>query len=187
MTRLLIFSVWRLAIFQRLTGSTDTVLAAVAAKGVKEMTYHRDYCARSVVTLAQGTDQSRARMVTGLHTHWPFVEELFQADDVSGTVGVEPASVRGAFDEVIDQVLTAADLPRPAVTAVAGGGGRAGIHTEAMTARHGRGRFGHHAAPLDRDFGPGQQRCRGDPLVWQSSIEHRGDELDEGKVRLECT
>jgi hypothetical protein len=46
MARLLVFSTWRLAVLQRLTASRDAVLAAVASKGVKELTYHRDYAAR---------------------------------------------------------------------------------------------------------------------------------------------
>src|SRR5580765_796581 len=41
--RLLIFSAWRLALFDKLSYSPDPVLAAIATKGVKELTYHRDY------------------------------------------------------------------------------------------------------------------------------------------------
>ena len=58
--RLLLFSTWRLALLQRLVSSRDHVLAAIAAKGVKEVTYHRDYAGRWFLTLAQGTDESRA-------------------------------------------------------------------------------------------------------------------------------
>ena len=47
--RLLIFSAWRLALFGRLAESADPVLAAIAAKGVKELTYHRDYAAQWVI------------------------------------------------------------------------------------------------------------------------------------------
>ncbi|MDQ2725230.1 MAG: phenylacetate-CoA oxygenase subunit PaaC, partial [Actinomycetota bacterium] len=40
MARLLVLSTWRLALFTHLTASLDPVLAAVAAKGVPELTYH---------------------------------------------------------------------------------------------------------------------------------------------------
>ena len=50
--RVLLFSVWRMATFEKLRESRDHVLAAVAAKGVKELAYHRDYAARWFVTLA---------------------------------------------------------------------------------------------------------------------------------------
>ena len=44
--QLLVFASWRLALLQRLAASRDPVLAAIAAKAVKEVTYHRDYAAR---------------------------------------------------------------------------------------------------------------------------------------------
>src|ERR1700684_3415368 len=59
--RLLIFSTWRLALFVKLaklqwsTGAPDPVLAAIAAKGANELTYHRDYAAQWVVRLGDGT------------------------------------------------------------------------------------------------------------------------------------
>src|SRR5690349_3837168 len=46
--RLLVLASWRLAHFERLAGSADPVLAAIAAKGVKELTYHRQYAAEWV-------------------------------------------------------------------------------------------------------------------------------------------
>lgn len=123
MARLLIFTVWRLEIFQKLAGSKDHVLAAVAAKGIKEMTYHRDYSARWVVTLAQGTEESRRRMIAGLAIHWPFVEELFDAN--RSTIQIAP--IRAEFDDILGQVLVAADLAAPDAEPAT-----VGIHTEAM-------------------------------------------------------
>src|SRR5690606_41195154 len=61
MARLLVFATWRLAQLQRLTSSIDPVLAAIAAKGVKEVTYHRDYAAQWVVRLGDGTELSHER------------------------------------------------------------------------------------------------------------------------------
>lgn len=122
MARLLVFSAWRLALLEQLRSSADPVLAAVAEKGVKEVRYHREHAARWCITLAQGTNVSRDRMVAGLRTVWPDVAELG---------GTDPAD---AFDEamrVIDQVLEAAGLERPDVSA-AEGRGRDGIHTESF-------------------------------------------------------
>ena len=47
------------------TASRDPVLAAVAAKGVKELSYHRDYAGRWFLTLARGTEESRRRLLDG--------------------------------------------------------------------------------------------------------------------------
>ena len=54
----------------------DPVLAAIAAKGVKELTYHRDYAGRWFLTLAQGTEESRRRLLAGLTALWPLYDEL---------------------------------------------------------------------------------------------------------------
>src|SRR5918994_5552 len=106
--RVLLFSVWRLATFERLRTSRDHVLAAVAAKGVKELAYHRDYAARWFVTLAQGTDESRRRLVTSLDALWPLWPELFDTHPVEAAaaetgVGVDPATAREAAEAGLDQ------------------------------------------------------------------------------------
>ncbi len=75
-TRVLLFATARLAVFARLTQSRDHVLAAVAAKGVKELAYHRDYAGRWFLTLAQGTDESRRRLLAALDALWPLYPEL---------------------------------------------------------------------------------------------------------------
>jgi ring-1,2-phenylacetyl-CoA epoxidase subunit PaaC len=128
--RLLVFSTWRLALLERLASADDPVLAAVAAKGVKEVAYHRDHAARWAVRLGDGTEVSRVRMEAGLRRIWPYVPELFASES-----GVDQADVRAEFDAVIDQVLAAAGLGRPEAgtrAGVSGRMGRDGVHTEAM-------------------------------------------------------
>lgn len=131
-SRLLVFSTWRLALFERLTESRDPVLAAIALKGVKELTYHRDYAAQWVVRLGDGTDVSRAKMQHALRVVWPYVDELF---DAHLPASIEPRLDRSEFDVVLDTVLATATLDRPDVqrrAAVAGKTGRDGVHTEAL-------------------------------------------------------
>ncbi|NKE58428.1 phenylacetate-CoA oxygenase subunit PaaC [Lentzea sp. PSKA42] len=136
--RLLVFSSWRLALFSCLRGSADPVLAAVAEKGLKELAYHRDHAAQWTVRLGDGTDESHRRMQAGLERVWPFVDELFARHRVEAAltgVAVDPASLRSEVDGVLDAVLSAAGLTRPAdrrAARVAGMAGRDGVHTEAM-------------------------------------------------------
>ena len=138
--RLFVFSTWRLALLRRLVSSVDPVLAAIADKGVKEVTYHRDYAAQWLVRLGDGTPVSHERMQEGLDAVWPYVGEVFTPHPVelalSGArVGVDPRELRGEFDDVLAQALRAATLrvPEvPAVGGVSGHTGRDGIHTEAM-------------------------------------------------------
>jgi ring-1,2-phenylacetyl-CoA epoxidase subunit PaaC len=134
--RLLIFSTWRLSLFQSLSSAADTVfpvdpvLAAIAAKGVNELAYHRDYAASWVVRLGDGTSFSHEKAQAALDATWPLAGELFRPDpDALGTVEA------GAFDAVIDTVLATATLDRPQsvpLAAVSGKTGRDGVHTEAM-------------------------------------------------------
>jgi ring-1,2-phenylacetyl-CoA epoxidase subunit PaaC len=134
--RLLVFSTWRLAVFERLTSSADPVLAAIAAKGVKELAYHRDHAAQWTLRLAGGTAYSRERMTAGLERVWPLVAELFTPHEVErrlAGVAVDPSSVRAEFDAVLAQVLTAASLEAPTVEPAAALRGRDGLHTEAMS------------------------------------------------------
>jgi ring-1,2-phenylacetyl-CoA epoxidase subunit PaaC len=136
--RLLVFSTWRLAQLMRLRDSADPVLAAVAAAGVKEVTYHRDYAAQWTVRLGDGTDYSRQRLEVGLAAVAPLVVELFvpsAVEDRLAGAAVNPADLRPEFDAVIAQVLAAAKLDWPEVAGlagVAGQAGRDGVHTEAM-------------------------------------------------------
>ena len=136
--RLLVFSAWRLAVFDALRASADPVLAAIAAKGVNELAYHRDYAARWVVRLGDGTELSHAKMQAGLAAAWPFLEELFTPHPVEAAlagVAVDVREIRGEVDAVLDTVLAAATLSRPAAVpraGVAGRAGRDGVHTEAF-------------------------------------------------------
>jgi ring-1,2-phenylacetyl-CoA epoxidase subunit PaaC len=132
--RLLVFATWRLALLDRLASSRDPVLAAIAAKGVKELTYHRDYAAGWVVRLGDGTELSHERMRAGLDAVWPLVGELFRPHEIelrlaAAGVAVDPAGLRPEFDAVIAEVCAAATLAPPGGEAGGGeAGGRDGVH-----------------------------------------------------------
>jgi ring-1,2-phenylacetyl-CoA epoxidase subunit PaaC len=130
--RLFVFSTWRLALLQRLESSADPVLSAIAAKGVKELTYHRDYAAQWLIRLGDGTGLSHERMQEGLAEVWPYVGELFTTHPLEL---VDAATLRPEFDAVVDQVFAAATVERPEtgdVAGVSGRTGRDGVHTEKM-------------------------------------------------------
>lgn len=139
--RLLLFAIARLAILQRLSGSGDAVLAAVAAKGVKELTYHRDWAGRWFLTLAQGTEESRRRLTGAFEQLWPLRDELVTPHPIevslaAAGIAVDPSSIREEIEAVLDQVLTVSEMDRPQRGALAGVGGRAGrdgMHTEALS------------------------------------------------------
>ncbi|MFB9653346.1 1,2-phenylacetyl-CoA epoxidase subunit PaaC [Pseudarthrobacter oxydans] len=132
--RQFVVSYYQFLLYSRLTESKDATLAAIAAKAVKEVDYHRDHAAQWVLRLAGGTEESRKRMIHGLRIMWPYVEELFRDDDLTGRlaeagIAVAPSSLKEDFDRLTGEVLTEAGLEVPDVPA-APGGGRQGRHSE---------------------------------------------------------
>ncbi|MGH9154716.1 MAG: 1,2-phenylacetyl-CoA epoxidase subunit PaaC, partial [Acidimicrobiales bacterium] len=137
--RQLLFSAYQLALYRRLAASSDPTLAAVAAKGGKEVDYHLDHASGWVIRLGDGTEESRTRMHDALISLWPFTHELFDADDLTARlvatgVAVDPAGLREQWERAVEGVLEEATLghlvSRLAADSWRPGGGRLGRHTE---------------------------------------------------------
>ncbi|HEY6378407.1 MAG TPA: 1,2-phenylacetyl-CoA epoxidase subunit PaaC [Candidatus Dormibacteraeota bacterium] len=134
--RQLLFSTYQVGLWEALASSADETLAAIAARAVKEATYHRDHAVLWTLRLGDGTVESRARMERGLAAMWPYSGELFEEDGllrdlVARGIAAGPAPLREGWDAFIDGVLAEATLRRPAGT-WAPTGGRSGLHTEAF-------------------------------------------------------
>ena len=119
-------------LYGRLRASSDPVLAAIAAKAVKEVDYHRDHADQWMLRLALGTDESRRRLLTAITDLWPSVSELFEDEPLNDRlegIAPRPSSLREAFDASVEPVVREAELDLPA-TFVDAGGGRRGRHSE---------------------------------------------------------
>jgi ring-1,2-phenylacetyl-CoA epoxidase subunit PaaC len=134
MARQALFSTWQELLFDGLCGSADPVIAAVAAKAVKEVAYHARFACEWVVRLGDGTDESRRRISEGLDWMWRFTGELFEADEVTDAlvaagVAVDPAGLREPWNARIGAMLAEAGLERPGDQRPVLGG-RRGRHSE---------------------------------------------------------
>jgi ring-1,2-phenylacetyl-CoA epoxidase subunit PaaC len=134
--RLLVLSTWQVHLYRALCGSSDPVVAAISAKAVKEVDYHRDHARQWTLRLGLGTDVSRDRMLTALDLVAPYVAELFDDDSLTESVvaqgiGVQPSALRTTVERDLDAVLAEAGLSRPETTWRARGG-RSGLHSTAM-------------------------------------------------------
>jgi ring-1,2-phenylacetyl-CoA epoxidase subunit PaaC len=132
--RQFLFSTYQELLFEQLKTSKDARLAAITAKAVKEVAYHRQLASDWVIRLGDGTDESKARMNAGLDWMWRFVDELFEMDALETKlakegVAIDKAALRPRWDEHINAVLAEATLPRPAARRPVVGG-RAGRHSE---------------------------------------------------------
>jgi ring-1,2-phenylacetyl-CoA epoxidase subunit PaaC len=135
MARLLVFSAYQHPLYERLTASADETIAAIAAKAVKEVAYHRDHARLWVVRLGDGTPESHERMVGGLERVWPYVDELFETDELeqrlaAEAVAVDRSTLRDGWTDFVREVLDEATLDWPDEPLFRGTGGRSGLHTE---------------------------------------------------------
>ncbi len=136
MLRQFYFAAFMHPFWERASGSTDETLAGIAAKAVKEVSYHVRHCGEWVIRLGDGTEESAARMKAAVEALAPYVDELFETDAVSEAVsqaGIAPApaSLRPSFDSTVQSVFAEAFLDMPE-TAWPQTGGRQGRHGEAM-------------------------------------------------------
>ena len=134
MVRHLLFSTWQHLLYQRLANSADQAIREIAAKGVKEVAYHRELAAEWVIRLGDGTEESRTRTIDGLDWCWRFVPELFEVDGeleeaITCGIAADPRSFEAEYRAAISAVLTEATLAVPA-DARAILGGRRGHHSE---------------------------------------------------------
>ncbi|HEX8442706.1 MAG TPA: 1,2-phenylacetyl-CoA epoxidase subunit PaaC [Allosphingosinicella sp.] len=134
MARQFLFSTWQKMLFEHLRSSRDPLIAAVAAKAVKEVTYHEELSVEWVIRLGDGTEESRRRMQDGLEWNWRFIPELFEMDHVATEMserGIAPdlSAMRDDFHRKVQAVVAEAtlDLPREQRPIL---GGRRGHHSE---------------------------------------------------------
>ncbi len=123
---------YQFLLYRELSHSSDPMLAAIAAKAVKEVDYHLDHSTQWVLRLSGGTEESRRRMIAGLETMWPFAGELFEDDPLTeqvGDGGVVPSSLKKEFNQATGAVLAQAEVAVP-TQPMATGGGRRGRHSE---------------------------------------------------------
>jgi ring-1,2-phenylacetyl-CoA epoxidase subunit PaaC len=125
---------WQLEIYQGLCASSDTRLAAIAAKALKETRYHCRFSSGWLVRLGDGTQESQLRVQRALDELWRFTAELFTPDEVDermSAAGIAPAlpELASRWSARIDADLAAATLRRPATQPYPWHGKR-GVHTE---------------------------------------------------------
>ena len=132
--RQFLFDAWDVLVLERLTSASNTTLAGIAAKALKEAKYHLRHTAEWVRMLGDGTAESHARAQRALDDLWPYTAELFLVDDVDRRAiaagsGVDLDALRPRWRQTVEQVFADATLTVPKDGFVPRGG-RIGRHTE---------------------------------------------------------
>jgi ring-1,2-phenylacetyl-CoA epoxidase subunit PaaC len=125
---------WQLELYDALQASTDTRLAGIAAKALKETRYHYRFSSGWLVRLGDGTEESHRRVQDSVNALWRFTGELFAADEVDGRLaatGIAPRLelLEPKWSARVSEVLHEATLTRPDSNHFPWHGKR-GVHTE---------------------------------------------------------
>lgn len=129
------FSAYQYLLYQQLQHSSDTQLAAIAEKALKEVTYHLRWSSEWVIRLGDGTSQSHQRILNAIEDLWMFTGELFKPADyemeaTSKGFGVNVETLKKDWLQNVKTVFEEATLPVPDENAWMQTGGKTGRHTE---------------------------------------------------------
>jgi ring-1,2-phenylacetyl-CoA epoxidase subunit PaaC len=131
------FDSWHYLLLEKLLTSTDTTIAAIAEKSIKEVRYHVRRSGDLIVRLGDGSQYSHQLMQAALNELWMFTGEMFQADSLDDEMalqGVAPdlISLREPWLQHVAQIFKMGTLTMPPADAWMQKGGKQGIHTEKL-------------------------------------------------------
>jgi ring-1,2-phenylacetyl-CoA epoxidase subunit PaaC len=130
------FSVYQYFLFEKLQHSKDEQLAAIAAKSLKEVTYHVKWSSEWVIRLGDGTAESNERMQKAIMALWQFTGEMFVPSDyekalVDENIISNVDLLKDVWMEKVTSVFEEATLPIPENIFMQSGG-KNGAHTEKL-------------------------------------------------------
>jgi len=121
--------------FGKLRESGFQPLADIAAKVLKEVTYHLRHSREWLIRLGDGTEQSHYKVQKSLDTQWVYTGELFFTDEVDAHLLAlkwvpDMAEVQPLWDDLVTQTLLEATLRRPVEPVFLPMEARLGRHSE---------------------------------------------------------
>ena len=129
-----LYSAYMVPLWSQLQHTADAGLAAIAAKSLKEATYHLRHARDWLVRLGDGTAESHTRAQAALEHFMPFTQEwwVFSAlekEAADAGIAIDWTQLAADWNALVDDALAEATLQRPA----AGGyvtQGKLGQHSE---------------------------------------------------------
>lgn len=131
MVRQFLFSQYQYLVYQQLQASSDETLAAIAAKALKEVTYHLRWSSEWVIRLGDGTDESHKRMLKAIDELWRYTGELFISVDYEKESEVDFTRLKEEWMNKVKEVFDEAALTFPEKFFMQIGG-KEGKHTEQL-------------------------------------------------------
>jgi ring-1,2-phenylacetyl-CoA epoxidase subunit PaaC len=134
MARQFYFDAWHYLLLRELTVSKEARIAEIAAKGLKEVTYHLERSQEWVLRLGDGTEESHRRMQAAIDDLWMYTGEMFESDEVDQAmvrdgIGPDLSSLHEPWLGLMRSTAEEATLTLPQ-PGWAQRGGKRGIHSE---------------------------------------------------------
>ncbi len=120
-------STFQSLLFEKMMQSSDTQLAAIATKSIKEIQYHLKWSSEWVIRLGDGTEESRNRILAAVDYLWMYTGEFFipAAYEIFNA-----ADLQQDWLHHVAIVFEEATIPFPAENQFMQTGGKTGMHTE---------------------------------------------------------
>ncbi len=134
LARQLMIDVYDMGFFTALAQSKDEMLAAIAAKAVKESRYHLRRSEDWIKRLGDGTEESHRRVQNAFDQLWAYWPEMFEMSDEEQQlhavgIAVDRNTLKADWQATMHNIMQQATLAIPGEDLNIGGG-RDGMHTE---------------------------------------------------------
>ncbi len=123
------FSTYQYLLYEKLQADQDEQIAAIAAKALKEVTYHLRWSSEWVIRMGDGTAESHQRILKAIDELWRYTGEMFLPADYEIAAGYDVSILKDDWVKKITSVFEEATLSIPEKTFMQTGG-KAGVHTE---------------------------------------------------------
>ena len=128
------FDAFHKPFLEQLSASKDSHLAAIAAKSLKEVSYHLAFSTEWVKRLGDGTELSRGKMQQAIAELYPYSGEMTRPEALEVSLyqqGIAPdlAQVAEQFNQTLNEVFEEIQLSVDGLSQHQGGG-KKGVHSE---------------------------------------------------------
>jgi ring-1,2-phenylacetyl-CoA epoxidase subunit PaaC len=122
--------------FTELANSKDEFLTAIAAKSLKEVTYHLRRSSEWMLRFGNGTEESSRRAQRAINDLWRYTNELFEASEADQNlradgISIDLDKVKEDWMQKVNEILYLANLKKPENEWQLNGG-KKGVHSEHM-------------------------------------------------------
>ncbi|MGV6829309.1 MAG: 1,2-phenylacetyl-CoA epoxidase subunit PaaC [Flavobacteriales bacterium] len=131
-----LFDVFHFLFLEKLLNSKNKTLSAIAAKAIKEVSYHKRFSGDWIKRLGDGTQESRTKMQEAIYNLWTFTNELFEMGTTENLaleheIGVDLSILKENYYQEVSNLLKEATLTIPE-NSFFQTGGKDGVHSEHM-------------------------------------------------------